>query len=816
MGLAMSQNLITHVVCGVMCLTTSLALTCTADAARLPSEDLRVIQIGAGPLEPALRELERVSEMRVEFEKSAVAGRRTSGCAAAEGGPAALSQLLRGSGLIYVMRADDHAMVEDILLVQQARDTATDLEEIVVQGQGGRSGAANATGYGPANGFVASRSLSSTKTDTPLIETPQSIAIIPAEQIKAQGAQTIGAALRYSAGVSGEVYGPDIRGFGFQVRGFEVGDEIFYRDGMRLTGTDFASFSSLDPYGAERLEILRGPSSVLYGQNAPAGILNYVSKRPTDYAFGEASASLGSFDRYEGQFDVGGPLAGTDGVWSYRLTALFRDGRTQVDHFDDDRVFIAPAVTWKPNEDTTLTILGNYQKDDQGYSVQFLPALGTLYKNKGRYLPMSRLTGEPGDYYRLEQAQLSYLFEHKVNDGLTVRQNARYAWLKNAQEGSYGTGYIPGGGDLYGRIADFGRSSIDSFAIDNQAQVKFDAGPLNHTLLVGVDHRYGRYDDKGGDDSGSKNPIGPIDIFNPVYGLSRHGKFSLYQDTRTTQLQTGLYGQDQIRFGNWVATLGGRQDWTSTDTDDRLSPKSSTKQHDTAFTGRAGLVYLFDSGLAPYVSYSESFFPILGVDRTTGSPFKPETGQQYEAGVKYQPTGWNSSVTASVFDLKRQNFTRTVGRITTQTGEVGSKGVELEAVASLKSGWNATLAYSYVDAEVTSGDKGVEGKTPPTIPTHRFSAWTDYTAQTGALKGVGFGAGVRVNGRTWGDDVNSFKVPAVALFDASASYERDRYRFQINATNVFDKRYVAACLGASAYCYYGESRKIIGKLTYSW
>lgn len=692
--------------------------------------------------------------------------------------------------------------------VALSQDASTALEEINVQGAG-----KGQTGWGPVDGFVASRSLTGTKTDTPIIETPQSISVITADQMETQGVQSIGSALRYTAGVGGETNGQDTRGFGWQIRGFNVSDESFYKDGLRFTGTDYTSFLTLEPYGAERIEILRGPASVLYGQNSPAGIVNYVSKRPKETPFGEISVSGGTLDTLQGEFDVGGPVT-ADSSLSYRITGLARNADAGVDFVKDDRFFIAPAVTWK-SDDTSLTVLGHYQKDKTGWGIQFLPAEGTVWRRNGRYIPRDRNVGEPDfDKYDVEQAAVGYMFEHAFNEMVTVRQNARYAHLSNLQNSVYGGGYTARDPDLFKRFPDYGKSSIGSFAIDNQAQFKFDTGALAHTLLTGVEYRYADYKDYG-----AAARVKPIDIFDPVYG-AEIGPFEAYQDTRSRQRQTGVYAQEQIKFDRWTLSFGGRRDWSELVTDDRLADARAT-QNDTAFTAKAGLVYLFDSGLAPYVSYSESFFPSLGT-ASDGSPLKPEEGVQYEAGVKFQPTGWNSFVTASVFDLTKQNVVRSFGPIVDQTGEIRSRGFEVEAVASLDTGWDVKLAYAYVDIEITKGDvrrnpaKSTEGNHPWGAPKHRFSAWADYEFQTGALKGAELGGGVRVVGSSWGDDYNSFKVPAATVFDAAASYRFDKYKLSVNASNLLDKRYVASCFGADAGCFYAEGRRVLGKLTYTW
>ncbi|WP_244491015.1 TonB-dependent siderophore receptor [Paramesorhizobium deserti] len=673
---------------------------------------------------------------------------------------------------------------------------------------------------GPVDGFVASRSATGAKTDTPLIENPQSISVVTADQMAAQNVESIGGALRYTAGVVSELWGMDTRGYGLQIRGFNVSDEAFYKDGLRLKGSDFATFLSLDPYGAERLEVLRGPASVLYGQNSPGGIINYVSKRPTGETFREIEVSAGSFNRYQTQFDMGGK-ADDDGVLSYRITGLLRDGETNVDFVNDDRIFIAPSLKWQPDADTSLTLLATYQRDRTGWGIQFLPADGTVFPGlDGKRLPNSRFVGEPAfDEFNPTLAMIGYEFEHRVNETWLVRQNARYSYLYNGEQlGVFGGGANPNpdldpgldpDGHTYHRYADAGRSKLGTFAIDNQTEATFDTGPLNHTLLMGLDYQYTDYDDWGA--SGTVAPLD--DIFNPVYGAPVTD-LTPYMNTDTRQWQVGIYAQDQIKYENWVLTFGGRQDWTNNRTLHKLSDGAS-EQSDNAFTGRAGLVYLSDTGLAPYVSYSTSFYPELGTG-SDGTPFEPETGRQYEVGVKYQPPGWNSFFTVAAFDLTRENVVRSFGNDRFQTGKIRSRGIEVEGVASLDSGWDIKLAYAYTDMEIVDDADGTGGNTPYGVPRNRLSLWGDYTFRSGRLEGLGFGGGMRYLGSSFGDDANSFEVPSATLFDAAIHYDWKNMKFQLNASNLFDKQYVATCYSRSSGCFYGEGRKITGSIKYRW
>jgi iron complex outermembrane recepter protein len=295
--------------------------------------------------------------------------------------------------------------------------------------------------------------------------------------------------------------------------------------------------------------------------------------------------------------------------------------------------------------------------------------------------------------------------------------------------------------------------------------------------------------------------------------------------------QTGIYVQDQIKFDRWVLQLGGRHDWANTTTEDRLPPGSLTKQSDTAFTGRVGLLYLFDSGWAPYASYATSFLPVLGAD-FFGTPFKPETGQQYEIGVKYQPPGWNAFITVAAFDITRQNVltndpdpTHLFFQI--QTGEIRSRGVEVEAVASLASGWDLRAAYTFVEPKITADtDTSIVGKTPNGIPRHTIAVWADYTFRGGPLAGFGAGGGVRYLSSNFGSDSNvahlsdgsvvDFKIPAVTLFDAAIHYDWRGFRFAVNAKNLFDKEYVATCYNVENNCFYGSRRSVIASARYRW
>ena len=672
---------------------------------------------------------------------------------------------------------------------------------------------------GPVDGYVASDTTTGTKSGVPIIETPQSVSVITQDQMRARQVETLSQALRYTPGVTGESFGLDNRGYGLNIRGFyDNSSTMLYRDGLTLRGAGFAAFGSIEPYGAERIEVLRGPASVLYGGGEPAGIINYISKRPTYVPFHEVELIGGSFDHYEGRFDLSGPVS-PGSNWAYRLTGSGRDSSTQVDYVDFDRMFIAPAFSFR-NEKTSFTLLTNYQYDDQGWAQQFYPAQGTVEFNPNGTISSNRFTGEPNfDYYKNKQYSIGYLFEHRFNPTWTVRQNARYQGLDNSQRGVFGLGLQPNLRDYF-RYGDGGETELDSFVIDNQIEAKFHTGrPIKHTLLMGLDYQDHTYSDVGLTFFSPTDPLLLLDLFDPKYG-AKLSFLSPYYDTKEQQAQLGLYVQDQIKiYDKLIISLGGRSDEVKTTTRDYLA-NSLVESDDEAVTGRAGAVYLFDNGLAPYASVAQSFLPQLGTD-IFGTPFVPETGQQYEAGFKYEPPVMkNMLFTFAAFDLYRQNVITIDPENplnSVQSGEIRSRGIEIEAVASLDWGLDLQAAYTNLNTEFTKSNDGNQGNTPYGVPDHRVAIWADYTFQTGRLAGFGFGGGVRYIGQTWGDDANTFKVPAVTLADAAIHYEwNDSWRLAVNANNVFDKEYIAACFAYENGCNFGERRTVLGSLRYRW
>jgi iron complex outermembrane receptor protein len=670
---------------------------------------------------------------------------------------------------------------------------------------------------GPVDGIVATRSATGTKTDTPIMETPHSVSVISATRIEQQGATSVSEALGYTAGVSSDTYGADMRFDWLRIRGFDAYLPGYFVDGMLARNNNTWSVWKVEPYGAERIEVLKGPASVLYGQVNVGGIVNIVSKRPLEEQLNEVGIRIGNHKRLEGVFDFSGPLT-KDGTLLYRLTGVGLTTDNQVDFAEQKRLFIAPAFTWRPNVDTSITVLAQYLRERDVSDNRFLPAEGTLRPNPNGKIPRNLFTGEPGyDKFNVDQWAVAYLFEHRINDVWQVRQSMRYREMSVDYKTVYGTGIDPTNSRELTRGVFNTDEKLKAFTTDNQVQADFATGIVKHTVLAGLDYQHNLFAQRAGNDRAVDGL--DLDMYNPVYGASVPAP-TPYTDNTTTLSQAGLYLQEQARIAErWIVILGGRYDWAKNHTVERLAGGKITDKKDEAFTWKAGLLYQAPIGVSPYVTYSESFFPSATINRDTGAPFDPETGQQYEVGVKFQPFGPKSLFTIAAFDIKRQNyvtFDPNANFDPRGIGEIHSRGFEFEAVAELAQGLNVIASYTWLPVfEITkSADANEIGKREPTVPEHMASLWLHQRFGYGPLAGFGFGGGVRYVGETFGNIANEagWIVPSYTLFDAVIDYEKDGWRFALNVRNIADK----TTLKCWDTCYYGQGRTILASARKRW
>lgn len=680
-------------------------------------------------------------------------------------------------------------------LAQQAEQH---LPEVRVQGN-----TVEETATGPVQGYRARRSASGTKTDTPLHETPQSISVITRERMEDQGVQTVQDALRYSAGVRSDAYGYDNRGDWALVRGTSF---VQYQDGLRML---FGFYNNIrpDPYTLERVEVVRGPASVLYGQGGFGGLVNLVSKRPQAEAQREIVGEIGNHNRKQIAFDATGSL-NADGTLLYRLIALGRDSGSQVDFVPDDRQVIAPALTWKPNVGTSFTLYANLQEDLSGSSVGFFPWVGTLYAPPLGRIPTNTFISEPGyDEYLADQKVIGYELSHQLNETLTLRQNLRYSDSEVSYRSLYSRFPVPRlnpDNRTLNRTIIHQINQAETLTADTQVQAKWNAGGFDNTTLFGIDYQNSTL---GGASGRGNAPA--IDVYAPVYGNFTPVAIAAIADTE--QRQTGIYLQHQFKYDQrWLGVVGLRQDWAKSDTANTPASRLDTD----AVTMRLGGGYLAAGGWMPYASYSESFVPVGGVN-LFGVAYQPQTSEQKEIGIKYQPPGSNNSYTVALFDIKETNR-RTADPAnpgnSIQVGEARSKGFELEAQTALTRNLDMVAAYTWTDAKVTRDNSAQQGKRIATVPEHSASVWGRQRFSIGETSGFMAGLGLRYIGASW-DGLDTVRTPSVTLIDAMLGYEKGPWRITLSASNLTDKEHVSTCLSRGD-CFYGNRRTVLLRTAY--
>ena len=758
------------------------------------------IDVPAQPLASALTNLGAQTDLQILFNQAQVQNLRTSGVRGEMEPTQALETLLRDTGIRYRIEGNRVSLVGDETSAAAPLVMPETVVEGVIEGH---------------DSFVPKMTNSGSKTDTPILEIPQSVSVITRAQLETQGAQTVTEALRYVPGVKVETYGLDPKGFDWLfLRGFNGMTTSDYLNGLRQQNNNYAFFRS-EPYALERIDVVRGPASTLFGQGDAGGIVNRVSKRPTANQVNEVQLTGGSHNRKQGQFDVGGALDEQNQLL-YRVVGLARESDTQIEYDDgheieDDRLYIAPSFTWTPSEDTSLTVLTDFLRDRNGGSVfVYTPPNGH---------PTDTLLGDHSfNHFDQDQYSLGYEFRHRFNDTFEFRQNLRYGQVDLVFNNLLP--YLPVGNNLT-RIADRRDQHMNTFNIDNQLQADFMTGSIRHTLLSGIDYSW-----QDADVAFYRNMGPTLNLLDPTYGqtVPRPSR-SLGQvaaDYDQTIEQLGVYVQDQIHFDeHWLLTLGGRHDRVDNDLDNNISGANSSHQKDDAFTGRVGLTYLTSFGLAPYISYSESFSPNSG-QAQGGGTFDPSEAEQWEAGVKYQPHD-DLLLTLAAYDLTKTNILtpgrNSSGGITgfdVAEGEQRSRGIEAEARAKLGEHWDVLGSYTYTKAEVTRSNNGNQGNRPANVPEHMASAWVNYSFTDGTLRGLTLGGGARYVGSMYGDNNNTFAIDSYTLFDASASYAlTPQVTLGLYAQNLLNEDYTATCDSATS-CYPGLERNLMASVKYSW
>jgi iron complex outermembrane receptor protein len=614
------------------------------------------------------------------------------------------------------------------------------------------------------------------KLDIPLLETPQAVTVVDEQLIEDQHSVKLEDILHNVAGIStGGYYSSYDQ---FRIRGFDASYKTYW-DGLHGdNGT------APEMFGMEKVEVIKGPASALYGNAPLGGMVNLVSKRPTYDTGAEIGMSAGSFNTYEGTVDANAALYtpgsgntdGKSGIYG-RIVGLYRDTDTFIDHAGIQRTYIAPSVLFQISEDTKFTILGSYTHDNDNSSMP-LPAEGTVLHNPYGHIPIDRYIGIPGqgndvDFTRLK---IGYEFSHKFNDTVSVRQNFNYTRIDQNWDRLY---YPQFGGPFDGKTLSISPYSYDDTServgVDTGVDFKFDTFSVKHAATVGMDY----YFERGTSRSFFGAPIN-LDLFHPGPDYTQivpHA--TLGPESVSGSEVFGFYGQDHMKLTDKVSlTLGGRFD---------SYEARGSGESETAFSPKAGVTYEFIENVAAYANYSKSFEP---QSDPKGAPIDPMEGENIETGVKYSALDGKLTGMASVFQLTRTDALLSTGPLTySLAGEQRSRGFELENSAEPLPGFVITTAYTYLDAQITKDAFISKGTPLAGVPENALSGWAKYTIQDGMFKGVGFGLGARYVGSQAGDSNNSFEIPSYALLDAALYYEKDNFSAQVNFKNITDKRY---------------------------
>ncbi|MDQ0457777.1 TonB-dependent siderophore receptor [Rhizobium paknamense] len=694
----------------------------------------------------------------------------------------------------------------------RAEENVTNLPTIVVKGSGKSE-------TDTSKSVLLKKTTSATKTSTSVMETPQSVTTVTRKQIDDQNPQTVSEALRYTAGVlsdrdtNSRYDSVFLRGFG----AFGTSTNyVSYLDGLKLQRGQAFATPSIDPFLLDHVDVLKGPAALLYGQVNPGGTVNQVSRDTSDVQSNEARIEFGSHGRVQGGLYSTGPLS-SDGDVQYGIGLVGRSSGTRYDDVDEKRFGVMPSLKWQPDADTTLVVSGYYQRDPEGGYFNSLYPKFLAPAGYARYLSRDLNVGDPNyDSFERTQYGIGYRFEHSFDEQLTVRSNFRYSGVDSDMQSLQMNGALTSTG-LIPRWAVHSIEDVKGFSLDNQVEYKFDTGAVQHTLLAGLDVQRS--------DSSWEYLLGAatsLDVTNPVYG-GTVGPFVTAFNSDQTLRQTGIYLQDQIELGGLRGTFGVRHDWADQDTQNHLTG-TSPERSDEATSYRAGLLYLFDNGIAPYASYSTSFEPSTSL-AADGSPFKPTDAQQYEVGVKYQPPGWDAVFTFSAFDIRQQNvvYYNAATGFNEQQGGIRSRGLEFEARGNVTSNLELIAAVSFLDTEVSKSDiASIVGNRPQAVPNYYGSLWANYTFDSGVLEGLSIGSGLRFVGSSYADDANTIKADGYTLVDAGLKYDfgvkspkLKGLQGTLNVTNLFDKEYYSSC-SSSYYCQYGNGRTVLAGLRFKW
>jgi iron complex outermembrane receptor protein len=653
---------------------------------------------------------------------------------------------------------------------------------------------------GEQEGYLVPEATAGTRTNTLLRDIPQSIQIIPRELIEDRQVTRLQEALRSISGIvpTGQTRGTFET---YNIRGF---DAQIFQDGLP---NDYDSRIPTETANLERVEVVKGPASVLYGRSSPGGIINLVTKKPLPNPFYGFDLTIGNYDFYRGTVDLSGPL-NDDKTVLYRLNAAYQNSESFVDFFETERFFVSPVVSWAITPNTNLTFQVEHNRADFPVD-RGLPAEGTVLDNPVGEIPISRNIAEPDQSFSNRRlTRVGYTLEHKFSENWSLRNAFKFTNYSFEQDSFFQQDFEEN--RLLSRGFITGESEENAYNLTTEVIGNFRTGSIKHKLLFGVDlYRQDELEDT----FVGFNIIEPLDLFDPVYGADTRGEELFRGDSATLTDFIGVFIQDQIELtNNLKLVLGGRWDYLEQTNEDFLSDTEEF-QSDTAFSPRVGIVYQPIEPISVYATYTRSFNPVVG-QGFGNALFEPERGTLYEVGVKADLRD-NLAATLSLFQITRTNVLTTDPdnpEFSIQTGEQRSRGVELTLTGEILPGWKVFAGYSYIDARITEDEDNPEGNLINNVPENSLSLWTTYEIQSGIAKGLGFGLGLFYVGDREGDLANTFTLPSYVRTDASIFYKRNNFQATIGFRNIFDVEYYEAA-ESDLRVFPGEPFTVLGTLS---
>lgn len=793
----------------------------------------------------ALNAFAEATGWQVSVATESISGRTSPGITGRHVPEEALAALLAGTGMTYRMTdTDTVTLVPDTAMPGV---TAPSIEEGQVIPQESAGKPIDATEPKPVKvpeivvkearqrkdkSYTVDEVSSATRIPVPVHDTPRSVEVVTRQVLEDQKVIRFSDALRNVSGVS--QFSTQGGGAGnFMIRGF-ASDLNIFKNGFRDDST-YSSRAQRDIINLERIEVIKGPPSYLFGRSDPGGVINQITKAPLKNPYYSAEMILGNYDLYRPTIDIGGPLNESKTL-TYRFNGLYESAGSYREGVRSERIFLAPTFGWDLGPRTTFRLEGEYLYDNTPIDRGLVAIGGGVAP-----IPVTRFLGDPTRKQETNSGKATLTLLHDFNDLFRWRTAFRTAVVRNRYSSLESWFLVGDENDGILNLAQFAiPTTVQSHYLQNELHGQFSTGPIKHKTIIGIE--LGREvssasvsGDFGGDTT-TPGAFSFINIFNPADRLFLNTPLTKFSNTKNVNDILGVY------FGDHVSLLenlhlhgGGRFDYfkqTLVNRPHDLDPnQTEDSQTDLAFSPSVGLTYQPWKPIALFANYTESFAPQASGSRSiSGTLFDPERGKAYEGGVKFQFFEDRLRAKVAAFHIKKRNVLTgdplNGFQFSVATGEQRSQGIEFDVAGRLLPGWDIIANYAYIDARVTKDLLFQEGSRVPNSALHQGSLWTTYFLQEGPLKGLGAGLGMFAQGKRNGvfqctDPANCqapFELPGYVRMDAAVYYRKPEFFTRtnlvaaLNFTNVLDQRYFSGTQNFREIIYTGAPFTVIGSM----